>query len=316
MLLGDATDAQPAATEPDEQKQVDMIAAMGRRIVDVVNQSMRIAHDSKDIETRRSRLRVARENIARLSVLADEYPFLKIERLADVESDLAKIDSETDELERPGFKLSSELRFHAMPRISTPLASLVRHGEMRTACGELPAFPGGRWLPVTPSLRETFRTSLGVDDPSLATPSIGASDAGAVDLERYIAFLTSLKRAAISCSSVEENAFAVDAICEMSTNRDYVDAHGGVEKLIDSMFPTILEMLDFVPALIRSEMAASGLTTVERISGASDQSLLAIAGLGPTRLRKLRAWCRDFQGDRHSSRLAADNAARLRGWTW
>ena len=61
-------------------------------------------------------------------------PFLKIERLADVERDLKKIDRETDRPESPpNTPRWTEVRFQAMPRMTTPLASLARHGEIRPA---------------------------------------------------------------------------------------------------------------------------------------------------------------------------------------
>lgn len=97
-LFGDGQVKPSAPIEPDMQQQIDVVAATARRMVEVVSQSMQIAFDSKNIETRRSRVRVARENIARLLELASDYPFIKIERLADVERDLAKIDERTDEM--------------------------------------------------------------------------------------------------------------------------------------------------------------------------------------------------------------------------
>jgi len=316
LIGGPLKGAVDGSGRPDQQ-QVAVIAAMGQRIVDVVNESMRIAHESKNIETRRSRVRVARERMAQLRELAADYPFLKIQRLADVERDLKKIDQETDRLEcPPRTPRWTEVRFQAMPRMTTPLASLVRHGEVRSANGELPALPGGGWAPVTPSLRETIRDSLGVDLPSADLPPIGATDVGAVHVDRYIKFLVALKQAATSSYSIDECALAVDAICEQPSNRDYLESHGGARTFIERLFPTVLELLDFIPPLVRSDMAAAGLTTVERIGMATDESLLAIAGLGPTRLRKLRAWCRAFRGDRQSSRLAADHSARLRGFEW
>jgi hypothetical protein len=85
--------------EPTDQQQIEMIAAKAQRMVDVVNESIQIAGHSKNIETRRSRIRVARERIAQLQELAADYPFLKIMQLVDVEHDLRKIDQETDSLE-------------------------------------------------------------------------------------------------------------------------------------------------------------------------------------------------------------------------
>lgn len=71
---------------------------MAQRIVDVVNESIQIANDSTNIETRRSRVLVAREKIQQLEELAEQYPFLKITRVADIERNLTIIDHETDQL--------------------------------------------------------------------------------------------------------------------------------------------------------------------------------------------------------------------------
>lgn len=88
-----------------------MIAAMAQRMVDVVNESIQIAGHSQNIETRRSRVQVARERIAQLQKLAADYPFLKIERLADVERDLGKIELATDQMEGPqGTELAAFLK--------------------------------------------------------------------------------------------------------------------------------------------------------------------------------------------------------------
>ena len=136
----------PAAELPPD---VELIAAIGQRMVEVINQSMQIANDSKNVETRRSRVGVARENIERLQELATSYPFIKLQRLADVERSLAEIDRETEEMERPpSWKRYTEVRFQAAPRLATQLATLCRHGELRPAIGELPAFPARGWSPT------------------------------------------------------------------------------------------------------------------------------------------------------------------------
>lgn len=98
FLFGGSHMSEAGPAHSPDQQQIEMIAAMGQRMVDVVNESIQIAGHSKNIETRRSRVRVARERIAQLQELAADYPFIKIERLTDVERDLAKIDSETDRL--------------------------------------------------------------------------------------------------------------------------------------------------------------------------------------------------------------------------
>lgn len=101
FLFGEPPASQVDTVEPNDQQKIGMIATMGQRMVDVVNESVQIAGHSKNIETCRSRVRVVQERIAELQELAADYPFLKIERLADVERDLEKIERETDRLESP-----------------------------------------------------------------------------------------------------------------------------------------------------------------------------------------------------------------------
>src|SRR5690349_4433593 len=90
-IFGEPAAAPEPAAELIGQQQMALIAGMAQRIVDVVNESMRMAHHSKNIETRRSRAQVAREKIGEVQAMAAQYPFLRVEQLADVERDLAKI---------------------------------------------------------------------------------------------------------------------------------------------------------------------------------------------------------------------------------
>lgn len=98
FLFGEDEAPSTGPASPADQAEIEAIAAMAQRMVDVVSQSMRIAFDSKNIDTRRSRIRVARENVARVQKLAADYPFIKIDNIADVERDLDKIDRETDRM--------------------------------------------------------------------------------------------------------------------------------------------------------------------------------------------------------------------------
>lgn len=111
FLFGEPHAPPADPVEPTDQQQVEMIAAMAQRMVDVVNESMRIAHDSKNIETRRSRIGVSRERLVQLQELAEQYPFIKVQQLAEVECDLAKIDEATDQMEGPqGAELAAFLK--------------------------------------------------------------------------------------------------------------------------------------------------------------------------------------------------------------
>ena len=92
---------QPNSAPTFNESDVEVVRLSAESMVRVVNESIQIANGSKNIETRRSRVRVALEKLDQLREVAGEYPFLKIERLEDVERDLAKIDHETDVLQNP-----------------------------------------------------------------------------------------------------------------------------------------------------------------------------------------------------------------------
>lgn len=80
------------------ESQIELVAAMAQRMVDVVNESMQIANGSKNVETRRSRIRVARDQVADLQKLDSDYSFLALTNLADVERSIAELERETEEM--------------------------------------------------------------------------------------------------------------------------------------------------------------------------------------------------------------------------
>ena len=61
---------------------------------------------------------------------------------------------------------------------------------------------------------------------------------------------------------------------------------------------------------------AMNLRTVAAIDAASDAQIMAIDGMGKQRLRKLRAWCAVYEGDRNEDRIEPVYAARLVGRAW
>ena len=114
------------------ESQVELVAAMAQRMVDVVNESMQIANGSKNVETRRSRIRVARDRLADLQKLDSDYSFLALTNLADVERSIAELERETEEM--------APTRRRAAPKSGASSTVMASAGQRRAGMhGLLPA---------------------------------------------------------------------------------------------------------------------------------------------------------------------------------
>lgn len=300
-----------------EQAHVDVVATVAHRLVDLANESLRIANDSKQVSTRRSRIAFVREKLAELQSLCRLYSFLKLPALDRFEEAIRNVERETDrptESDDPLYThrdIIKGYRFVAIPSFSTPLATLMHHGDIAGFGDEMPAYERGGWHPDLKSFREV---GLDIDEPPGGR--LGATDAGMLDVDGYVAFLKEVKLAAIGDGLIEQRAERIDTIAARPEFRNYADALGGVRTIIERTFPKVLDALHFLPELIRGDLLMLHLATVAAIDAATDEELFAIPGMGKERLRRLRTWCCAFQGVRTESRLEPTFAAELADQRW
>ena len=73
---------------------MQVIGDMALRYAEVINESLQIANTSKNPETKISRLGVAKAKLAEVKALAEEYPFLVLTTLTQVESDILMLEAE------------------------------------------------------------------------------------------------------------------------------------------------------------------------------------------------------------------------------
>ena len=76
--------------------QVSVVSQQAGRLVQILNESLHIANDSKSIKTRISRLRLAKDKLAEVQTLAQQYPFLSLESLPEVMKCIEELDREID----------------------------------------------------------------------------------------------------------------------------------------------------------------------------------------------------------------------------
>src|SRR4030043_717426 len=85
---------------------VKLIAETAKRIVQIINESLQIANTTKNNETKISRVRIARQKLNELKEYAQKYPFIIIEELLKVESNIREFEAEIENFNKVA--LSSE----------------------------------------------------------------------------------------------------------------------------------------------------------------------------------------------------------------
>lgn len=73
---------------------IDVVTSSAQRLVEVINESLTIANESSNPETKISRLNVAKNNLSEIKKLSAQYSFLTITSLNEVESSIAELENE------------------------------------------------------------------------------------------------------------------------------------------------------------------------------------------------------------------------------
>lgn len=81
-------------SEPKLDKFNQAISDSAQRLVDIINESLKIANESKNADTKISRLDVAKKRLEELKKLSNEYPFIKLTQLSQVEQSIAGLERE------------------------------------------------------------------------------------------------------------------------------------------------------------------------------------------------------------------------------
>lgn len=71
---------------------IDSIIKTSQRLADILNESIKICYETTNIDTKRSRYRVAKEKLNEIKDISNRFSFIKPERLSGVEKELENID--------------------------------------------------------------------------------------------------------------------------------------------------------------------------------------------------------------------------------
>lgn len=83
-----------SAQEPQLDVTQQIAASSAQRLVEIINESLQIANDSKNADTKISRLDLAKGKLDELKDLVKENPWIKIDQLSDVERTISTLEWE------------------------------------------------------------------------------------------------------------------------------------------------------------------------------------------------------------------------------
>jgi len=296
---------------------VQVIASQGQRLVDIMNESIHLANDSKNVDTKASRLGVAKDKLAELKELVSEHSFLKITELEQFEACIKELElelnSHTDSLTKTIAKLSKEnsdvlegFKLGATMLPKTPLAILKRHGECAKSIPESdkslsPAH--GIWLPQLASKFAFFSKGGSMWSPIGNVPEDGG------DLLPYLIKVREIIEQPLSSPSkgVTEALTRVAKIKALPGGRAY--KYDENYQLIENndvidYFPMVFvddkRALDFILDEIGApsrngltvkhilELHAKGYNSIVSMLEAPDDVLLSVSGIGKKKLEAIR----------------------------
>lgn len=183
--------------------------------------------------------------------------------------------------------------FIATLQLRTPLRVLRRHGECYGKNdGKQPQIAFNQWEGCWVIKTKTWQ-ELGIDLPEMAE-STHASSIGYVLASEYLPFLVAIREIVELPSSIENRIQRLREMPLTFSWQKFVERHGGIEAIVQEFFPRHIAPMPKLPELTREELRKLGLVTTHLIAAATDERLLSVKGIGPAKLKAIRAHCADM----------------------
>lgn len=303
----------PSGSPPVLNEAQTFVMEQAATMMKQVNESVQLAHNSINPETKVSRLEFAKSKLQAMQILAAEHPFVKLTNLESVQTMLQKFTEEfsaagyyalTDEscrdyqqdvwrgINMPADDLVKGFRFGATMQLRTPLRVLSRHGEVHHGNGDPPMIAQetweGYWLPVLKSNKE-----LGIDVPEVIWDGTMASDVGQIprDGGDYLKFLLAVRGIVEDAGSVAARMDALRLEIKPPKWTEFCIRLGGKEHIYNSFFPAFLACIPKLPRDSVELLWEAGLTTPAKLAATPDAILRGIKGIGPAKLKIIRDAC-------------------------
>lgn len=279
-------------------------------LIRIINESTRIASNSKVSETRQSRIALARQRLGDLQQIVATNNFMSLTKLAEVEQGISNLEGAiraecAPAGNYPNCDIISGLRFCATMQLRTPLRVLLRHGEIfNDLPNEPPQIARAQWEGIWTTKTRSFR-ELGIelDEPP---PGHIASSIGPIPVDGgdYLKFLIAVREIVESANSVDERLKSLAD--EVSRPKWSMFKHARFHSsydIADYFFPAFLGEIPRLARKAAEELRRLGLDAADALDGAADAQLLDVPGIGPCTLLEIRKKCAETTIDRDNARV-------------
>ena len=314
---------------PDLTELQRFASEQAKLLMEIINESIQISNNSVNPETKVSRLELARAKLDSLVLLSVQHSFIKLQRLDGVRKTItdlgnqyseagyyAKADPSCRDYQQdvwrnigiPIADIAKGWRFCATMQLRTPLRVLTRHGEIHNGLTDPPPIAReqweGYWLPVLKSNKE-----LGIDLPEISLDNTSASEIGQIPIDggEFLNFLILIRKIVEADLSVEDRLMFLREELRKPEWREICIKLGGNQNVSERFFPPFIQTLKGLPRDAIAALWEVGVTTPERLNNSSDQTLLAIKGIGFAKLATIRLAC--FESSSKTSEFV-DNVYR------
>ncbi len=190
-------------------------------------------------------------------------------------------------------EMTAGWEFVATMQLRTPLRVLRLHRQFSPGIDPPPVVTQEMWEGIWVRRLKSWR-ELGLDiDGSPNADGTMASEIGQIpkDGGDFLRYLVALRSIVERESSIEERMEALATELERPEWADFVQRMGGQRAIIDRFFPPFVSALPGLTEEARAGLTAAGLVTPWGILGAPDAQMLAIRGIGPSKMAAIRAAC-------------------------
>jgi hypothetical protein len=203
--------------------------------------------------------------------------------------------------DHPAARFIGAMPFCATFQTRTPLRILRRHGQVLPLGTTLPD-DFDPWMGIWVPKPKTFgEIGIDIDEPELE--QVVASPAGPVIAAEYLPFLMAVREAVEdTAGGTEARMERLRAVCGTAHFARYVAAEGGPDALCDRFFPPVLSLISGLPSASRAALRQLGLSSVQALRHTPDSELLAVCGIGPSKLKAIREFCGGYSDDPEAER--------------
>lgn len=185
------------------------------------------------------------------------------------------------------------LKYCATLQLRTPLRILLKDGE--TWSEGVPPDSEEPWHGIWVHEIKTFR-ELGIDIDEIPEGD-SASDVGCIKHGEYLAFLIDIRKAAEADGSIKCRIELLRLVMREKRYTKFIKKHSGQSRIIDYFFPPIIDTIPGISSAVSKALRESKIATIHKLRKITDKDLLAIKGIGPKALKKIREFAESYSGD-------------------